>query len=68
MAWVVIDQQSVEYLNEAVNRQWENLASLERLARWRADEAMCKDLVQMRADMEDVSAALNEALVWEGPR
>jgi len=66
VAWVVSDQQSVKDLNEAVNRQWAPLAHLERLSRWHGNKAMHSDLVQLRANTEDISASLNEALAWEG--
>ena len=71
--WYIVEQDKIKALNDAVNDQWAFIIGLEDLARWdgsarshTASEAMRDDLVQLRENTENISAALNEAILWEG--
>ncbi len=65
--WYIVDQDKIKALNDAVNDQWAFIVGLEDLSRWNGQvgEAMRNDLVQLRENTENISAALNEAVLWE---
>lgn len=61
--WTIIDQETIEQLNEAVNEQWKLVAYLQSLSRW---NGLKKDIVKLRENIEAISELLCEAIVWVG--
>ncbi len=59
--WKVTSQKQIEELNKAVNAQWELLALFKRTFRWKGTE----DLALLWDNQENISEALNEAIIWE---
>ena len=63
--WVIVDQDKLSELNDAVNDMWGFVAHLELLCRWRKEGAMYNDLVQLREVAERITESLNTAILWE---
>lgn len=63
--WILVDQEAIKRLNEAVNQQWALLAHLRELLRWNSNSVLISDLLLLWENTEDISEALCEAIIWE---
>ena len=63
--WHVVNQEKIKELNEAVNQQWELVRHLQGLHRWKKDKARYRDILLLRDNLEQISALLAEAIIWE---
>lgn len=63
--WYISEQDLIEDLNEAVNRQWDLVRHLEAMSRWNKNGALRDDVQRLRDITEAISELLNEAIVYD---